>query len=139
MTDKYIKVNSIIIDVLRRIEFSINAHNNPRALELLSEYLPVLESCPAISEESPSDPTPPLIDPASDQLSIINLREIQYMREEAEKVLRRYNGDNDLIPDAPVVTWADYQLLDLVTRMISMVETMAVRLAELQKTVAKKF
>lgn len=49
---------------------------------------------------------------------MIDIESLEYRIGQLE---RRYDGDNDLIPGAPDVTWADFQLLTIIkiqTKMI---------------------
>ena len=39
-----------------------------------------------------------------------------------EGIEDRYNADNDIIPNAPLVTWADYELLELIKYLLDEVE-----------------
>lgn len=42
---------------------------------------------------------------------------VNSIKDDIERVDRRYDGDNDIIPGAPVVTWTDRELLELVRRL----------------------
>ena len=35
-----------------------------------------------------------------------------------DKIKNRYNGDNDMIPNGPLVTWAEYELADAIERLL---------------------
>lgn len=53
------------------------------------------------------------------------------------KLNERYNGDNDIIPGAPVVTSTDKELLDLITRLYGIVDAMADEIRNLREEVQK--
>jgi hypothetical protein len=52
-------------------------------------------------------------------MTIINTQRIH---DELDLVMDRYNGDNDIIPGAPVVTWADAQLAYILGLLLKKVE-----------------
>lgn len=49
------------------------------------------------------------------------------------KIEGRYNGDNDLIPGAPVVTWTDNQLADALSRAVTIIEELNDRITVLEQ------
>ena len=44
------------------------------------------------------------------------------IKRDAHKLGQRYDVDNDLIPNTPVVTYADMELLDMIMRLVTVVE-----------------
>lgn len=52
--------------------------------------------------------------------------------DKVESIERLYNGDHDLIPGAPVVTWTDNQLACAITRMLTVIESLNDRIAVLE-------
>lgn len=49
-----------------------------------------------------------------------------------EAIERRYDPENDTIPGAPAVTWADGQLLDCIERLVDVVEDLQDQINTLQ-------
>jgi hypothetical protein len=45
-----------------------------------------------------------------------------FIRQDADAIDRRYDAENDLIPGAPEVTYTDMQLLELIRRLVIVVE-----------------
>jgi hypothetical protein len=52
-----------------------------------------------------------------------------------DKIERRYNGDNDCIPGAPIVLWADYELAWALRALAKDVENLSIRLERLGRAV----
>lgn len=50
-----------------------------------------------------------------------------------ERIEQRYNGDNDIIPGAPVVTWADNELLVIIKKLIERIDLQHEEIIELRK------
>lgn len=48
--------------------------------------------------------------------------------EKVHRIEGRYNGDNDIIPGAPVVQWADMELVQIVKQPALMVEDLQTQL-----------
>ena len=46
------------------------------------------------------------------------------IRDQIERMKARYNGDNDIIPGTPTVTWADRENLDLIERLLTRIENL---------------
>jgi hypothetical protein len=63
--------------------------------------------------------------------------DIQTIRREISRIESRYNGDNDLIPGAPIVTWADWSPLEIVKDLVDQVEDLQKTLADLGRNPSK--
>jgi len=48
---------------------------------------------------------------------------IDLIKAKIDIVGRRYNPENDTIPGAPIVTWADSYILDIISVMANVIET----------------
>jgi len=55
------------------------------------------------------------------------------IKRDIERVERRYNAENDIIPGAPSVTWADNELLEMVKRLVIVVEDLQDQIETLRK------
>ncbi len=53
-----------------------------------------------------------------------------------ERMVKRYNPENDTIPNAPVITWADRQLIENLYQLVQVVKDLDDRVAELRSQVA---
>lgn len=49
---------------------------------------------------------------------------MSYMTDELKRVERRYNPENDLIPNAPSVTYTDHVLIEVVKELLERIEKM---------------
>ena len=58
------------------------------------------------------------------------------VKDELEKIERRYNGEFDLIPGGPSVTWAEYELKDQVSRLADVVSAMLEKMTEIDQQLA---
>jgi hypothetical protein len=47
----------------------------------------------------------------------------------------RYNADNDIIPDAPVVTWTDMELLNIIKFQQKQIEDLQDKVARLVEVI----
>jgi hypothetical protein len=54
-----------------------------------------------------------------------------------ERVSNRYNGDNDIIPNTPVVTWSDQQLVEAVWSLANHIKELSKRVWDLETIVAE--
>lgn len=60
---------------------------------------------------------------------------VDVVRRNTEQVLRRYDGENDTIPGAPSVTWADRQLVDMVITLTKAIQELQSQINFLQTEV----
>jgi len=58
------------------------------------------------------------------------------IKDELGKIERRYNGDFDLIPGGPSVTWAEYELKVQVNRLADVVSAMLEKMTEMDQQLA---
>ena len=49
-----------------------------------------------------------------------------------DRIFSRYNGDFDINPDGPVVTWAEFELAHTVQKLIARVEALEAQIAAQQ-------
>ncbi len=59
---------------------------------------------------------------------------VQNIKDELGKIEARYNGDFDLIPNGPYVTWA-YSLKEQVRRLADVVEALIDRMPEIDQRI----
>lgn len=59
------------------------------------------------------------------------------IRERTEKILGRYNPENDTIPGAPSVTWTDQQLMECIDRLVIVVEDLQDQIQALDEKIER--
>jgi hypothetical protein len=57
------------------------------------------------------------------------------LRDKINRMALRYDGENDLILGAPVVTWSDFELLDIISSLLAMVEDLQKQINDLEKEI----
>ena len=58
------------------------------------------------------------------------MKDLSRIKDSLSHLESRYDGDNDTIPDAPVVTYADYILLTCLQDLVSVIEERGMRQSE---------
>jgi hypothetical protein len=54
------------------------------------------------------------------------------IQDSIETLRNRYNGDNDIIPGDPIVTWADEELVYIAEGLLERIEALEAKLEKLQ-------
>lgn len=57
----------------------------------------------------------------------------QTVETETTRAMNRYDPEKDLIPGAPVVTWADMQAFEAIMALLRLIENLQQRVEELEK------
>lgn len=60
---------------------------------------------------------------------------IKIITRDIESLRRRYNPENDFIPGAPSVTYADNELLQMVENLVRVVERQQAQIDELKEAI----
>jgi len=60
------------------------------------------------------------------------MQTIDSMKADIQRVMARYNAENDTIPNAPAVTWSDNQVAEVVYSLIQQVQALTYRVATLE-------
>ena len=63
----------------------------------------------------------------------MNPKSLHTVQGDLERIENRYNGDNDMIPNGPMVTWAEYDLMQAVKVLIGHIDVLYQRIGELEK------
>lgn len=57
--------------------------------------------------------------------------QINNLKRDIERIEGRYDAENDTIPGAPIVTWTDIQLLELIKELTRMVGVLQKQITEI--------